>query len=78
MPSTTSKTDPTQVVGVLRSHLEEMYHALDRSAGYFSAMDLADAYRSGAHAPKVSRNTTIITKARDHVEGYLNKEEPDE
>ena len=69
---------PTEVIGVLSTHLEEMASALDRATGYFSAMDLADAYRAGSPVPKPSRNTAMIERARDRAFGYLEEEEEED
>lgn len=64
--------EPTEVVGILYSHLVEICAALDRAAGYFAGHDLAEAYRTGSPTPRPSRIATQINKARDHAEGYLD------
>ena len=65
----------TDVVGVLRRHLEEMHAALDRATGYFSAHDLAENYRTGSPTPRPTRITTQMIKARDHALGYLEADD---
>lgn len=58
-----------QVV-VLRQHLEEMYTAIARAHSYFSALDLADAYRLG-NTNSSSKIANILARAYNHAEGYL-------
>ena len=64
-------TDPTEVVGVLRTHLEEVQTALDWCMHHFQALDLADSYRGGKSASK-GRITTLTERAYKHVTGYLD------
>lgn len=65
------QTASTDIVGVLRVHLEEIQVALDWSRGHFMALDLADRYREGTPTPRPKRATVITEKALAHVEGYL-------
>jgi hypothetical protein len=67
----------TEVVGVLRAHLEEIRVALDWSRGHFLALDLADRYRDGHPSPRPKRATVMVEKAYDHVAGYLMVEDDD-
>lgn len=70
-------TEPTEVIGVLRMHLQEMQGALEIASGYLTAMDLADGYRTIAPAPRISRSAALMAKALSHVEGYLSVTEDD-
>lgn len=63
--------EPTDVVGVLRHHLEEMYAALDRCRVYFEALDLTDRIKSGSPSSKASRTTQMVVRAHDKAAGYL-------
>lgn len=70
----------SEVVAILRTHLEQMHEALDRCAGYFQATDLAEIYRSGTPSPKTrtNRHTALVTQARDRAADYLDTVEEDE
>lgn len=67
--------EPTDVVGVLRVHLDEIHTALYDAGLYFESMDLAEKVRSGSMSSKPSRTTQRILKARDRVAGYLETED---
>lgn len=61
----------SELVPVLRGHLEEIYEALDAATGYHIADDLARQYKNvgGTHRP--SNLTKRLEKAQKHLEGYL-------
>lgn len=69
-----SQPESTDTIPVMRSHLVEMYMALERCLGYFSAHDLAEAYRTSAPTPRPSRIQAQVNKALDHAGGYLDVE----
>lgn len=63
--------DPTEGIVVLRQHCQEILAALSWAHSYFSALDLADAYREGRQVPTSSKATLQMAKAFNHLEGYL-------
>lgn len=67
--------EPTEVVGVLRIHLEQMLAAFDWSKGYFGALDLADQYRKGSPQARPARITALHQQCFDRLEAYLFVEE---
>lgn len=64
--------DPTEIVPVMRQHLQEILAALNWCHGYFSAHDLADGYRQGKQTPAPSPITRRIAQAYNHAEGYVH------
>ena len=66
----------TEVIGVLRVHLEEIHNALHYNRGYLQALDAADWARTGKR--HTSMSTRLTEKAYDHVEGYLSVPEGDD
>lgn len=69
--------DPTDVVGVLRTHLEDIHQALDWYRGLSTALDLADSYRQGKATRRPSRGSQMADKAIATCEMYLREEEDD-
>lgn len=69
--------DPTEVIGVLRTHLEETQLALNWAKGYFQAIDLADGYRQNRVGSQRSSIANVIERAYGHVTGYLDAQESD-
>lgn len=69
--------DPTDVVGVLRVHLEEIREALDWFRGLTTSLDLADGYRQGKMTRRPSRAAQIAEQAHERCEMYLRVEEED-
>ena len=63
--------EASSVIGVLRSHLEEIHIVLRNSRTREEALDLADALRKGEHAVRPSRIAKVLDQAIQHVEGYL-------
>lgn len=71
--------DPTEVVGVLRVHLEEVREALDWYRGLTGALDLADSYRQGKMTVRPSRGSQMAQKGLQTCDMYLRVEEdPDD
>jgi hypothetical protein len=68
----------TDQVTVLRGHLEEVYRAVDNAYGYHMADDLARQYKNTGGVHKPSNLTKVLSKATEHLEGYLQKEEEDD
>lgn len=64
-------TGPTDVVGVLRVHLEEAAQALEWAYGHFAALDLAEGYRQGKPSLRHSRATAMMEKSKTTVDAYL-------
>lgn len=71
--------DPTytDVVPVLRGHLEEIYEALDSARGYHVADDLARQYKNVGALHRPSNLTKRLEKALGRTEGYLEAEDHD-
>ena len=69
-----TEDDPTEQLVVFRSHLEEIANVLHMAYGHHAAQDLADNYRAGRPNVKSSRLTTLIERAQQRVQGYLNSE----
>lgn len=61
-------------VVVLRAHLEEWEEIIRWAHGYHAAYDLAENYRQGRPNLKPTRLTTLLTRAHNRLEGYLNDE----
>jgi hypothetical protein len=70
--------DESNVVGVLRQHLEDIHGVLELCSTYFGALDLAENIKSGTPSPKASRTTQRVSKAQDRVAGYLEIEEDED
>lgn len=68
----------TDVVGVLRTHLRDIYTTLDNCAVYFEALDLTERVRSGSMSSKPNRTTQSVIRSRDRLAGYLEEEEEDD
>jgi hypothetical protein len=71
-------TDVTDVIGVMRAHLEEAYENLSRVATYFEAVDLTESIRVGSIASRPSRNAQQLIRSRDRLAGYLEVEDDDD
>ena len=65
---------PTDLIPVLRTHLEDVFIALDNARGYHLANDLATQYKNtgGVHRP--SNLTKQIEKAHAKIAGYLEED----
>lgn len=70
--------DDLGVVGVLRSHLEEINAVLRNVRTRESALDLADAIRNGKRTPQYNWIVRETDRALQHVEGYLEVEDVQE
>jgi hypothetical protein len=66
--------DPTEVVGVLRVHMDELREALDWYRGLTGALDLADSYRQGKMTVRPSRGSMMAQKAINTCDMYLRVE----
>jgi hypothetical protein len=64
--------EPTEVVGVLRVHLEEWQAAIDHARGQNESLDLADRFRQVASAHRPSRLTAELHRTYDRITGYLD------
>lgn len=64
--------DDLNVIGVLRSHLEEIYVVLRNARTREEATDLSEAMRTGRKAIKPSWIVRELTRAIEHTEGYLS------
>lgn len=73
----TSNPKYTDVVSLLRGHLEEVHLALDAAYGFHAADDLARSYKNVGGTTRPSNLTKRLEKALMHAEGYLTKEEED-
>lgn len=69
--------NPTEVVGIMRIHLQEILSAIDWARGQNEALDLAEGYRAGHPAVRSSRLTTALNRSYNHLIGYLDTEEDD-
>ena len=67
--------DPTEIVPVMRQHIQDVLAALSWSYTYFSALDLADGSRQGVQSPTPSKVTRQIAKAYNTMEGYVTDEQ---
>lgn len=64
--------DVTDVIGVLRTHLEEIHSVLHSARVREEAVDLADALRHGRHSVKPSSLVNRLLTAESHLQGYLS------
>lgn len=64
--------DNLDVIGILRTHLDEIYAVLCNSRTREEAADLMDALRNGRKVVKPSWMARELNRAIEHVEGYLS------
>ena len=69
--------EPTDIIGVLRVHLEDASQALEWAYGHFAALDLAENYRQGKPTLRPTRGTAMMEKAKLAVDAYLNSGQED-
>lgn len=74
----TPEYDPTEVVGVMREHLQEAWAALDWALGYQASLDLADRYRQGKPTVQASRLSALLERSHRRMAGYLQTEDEDD
>lgn len=64
--------NPTDRIPVLREHLQEIFSAVDWARTHAYALDLADSAKKGISDNQQSRLTANLSRAHQHLAGYLN------
>jgi hypothetical protein len=69
---------PLEPIPVLRTHLQELYEAVDTAYGAAAAEDLARGYKNVGGTNRPSNLTKRLEKALDRLQGYLVERDENE